>query len=134
MASPINWSASGPTWITFTPASGALNPGASVNVVASINANANGFPPDVYGPEPMEFRNTTNGTVETRFATLTVTATAGTLAVSPSADFESSGPEGGPFSPASMTYTVWNVGGQLINWTASGPGWPASFPASATGR
>ena len=43
----------------------------------------------------------------------------GELLVSPAGDFSSSGVEGGPFSPASKTYILQNVGSGSIQWTAS---------------
>jgi hypothetical protein len=50
---------------------------------------------------------------------LTVAPPPGELSVSPSTNLVSSGTEGGPFSPASITYTLTNVGGQPIDWTAT---------------
>lgn len=46
-------------------------------------------------------------------------STEGTLFVSPAARFESFGPPGGPFSPASKTYTVTNAGFEPITWSVS---------------
>ena len=43
----------------------------------------------------------------------------GIIAVNPSDNFNSSGPVGGPFNPASMQYTLQNTGGQDLNWTAT---------------
>jgi hypothetical protein len=48
-----------------------------------------------------------------------ITVPPGHLSVTPSNGFNSSGNTGGPFSPASQTYTLQNVGGETINWTAS---------------
>ncbi|HDL15011.1 MAG TPA: hypothetical protein ENH28_02465, partial [Euryarchaeota archaeon] len=48
-----------------------------------------------------------------------VAATGGVLSVSPGDRFDSSGKEGGPFSPSRKTYTLSNTGGSSINWTAS---------------
>lgn len=39
------------------------------------------------------------------------------LVVSPSSDFESTGAEGGPFSPSSITYTLSNTGSLAIEWS-----------------
>jgi len=47
------------------------------------------------------------------------TATAGVLAVTPAGNLISSGTVGGPFSPASIIYTLTNSGGTTLNWTAS---------------
>jgi M6 family metalloprotease-like protein/uncharacterized repeat protein (TIGR02543 family) len=43
----------------------------------------------------------------------------GTLAVTPAGDLTSSGTYGGSFSPASIDYTLSNLGGTSINWTAA---------------
>jgi subtilisin family serine protease len=41
------------------------------------------------------------------------------LSVSPVADFNSSGNEGGPFTPASKNYTLTNIGPNSLDWTAA---------------
>ncbi len=41
------------------------------------------------------------------------------LVVAPAGDFESSGDVGGPFAPASKTYTLSNEGNRPLSWTAS---------------
>jgi hypothetical protein len=43
----------------------------------------------------------------------------GHLSVTPSNGLNSSGKKGGPFDPPGQTYTLQNVGGTTINWTAS---------------
>lgn len=55
----------------------------------------------------------------------TATATnAGFLQVTPSENFAASGTQGGPFTPSTKTYTLFNTGGTAINWTASkGQSW-----------
>jgi hypothetical protein len=39
--------------------------------------------------------------------------------VTPEADFDSAGPMGGPFTPASAGYTITNTGGATLSWSAS---------------
>ncbi|MFN0077962.1 MAG: multicopper oxidase domain-containing protein [Prosthecobacter sp.] len=51
--------------------------------------------------------------------TYTVTAGAPVLAVTPAGNLSSSGSFGGPFSPASATYTLNNTGNASMNWTAA---------------
>ena len=41
-----------------------------------------------------------------------------TLLIEPGSPFVSSGPEGGPFEPSSIVYTLKNTGGAVLNWTA----------------
>jgi subtilisin family serine protease len=55
------------------------------------------------------------------------------LTVSPSDGLSSSGPVGGPFSPASITCTLSNSGGSVLNWTASkSQSWVSLSTASGT--
>ena len=44
--------------------------------------------------------------------------TPGVLSVTPSDGLSSTGPRGGPFSPAGQAYTLTNTGGTSIDWTA----------------
>jgi subtilisin family serine protease len=43
----------------------------------------------------------------------------GWMAVTPAGSFSTSGNQGGPFSPGDQTYTIQNMGGAPLNWTAS---------------
>jgi hypothetical protein len=47
-------------------------------------------------------------------------------------DLFSSGPVGGPFSPASTTYTLSNTGGSTLTWTSVLPSWLTATPPSGT--
>ncbi len=51
--------------------------------------------------------------------TTSVASGAGALSVSPASGLSSSGTEGGPFSPARVSYTLTNTGGAAVSWTAS---------------
>jgi hypothetical protein len=51
--------------------------------------------------------------------TISVCVAPGYISVTPWEDFSSSGPQGGPFSPSSTTYTLTNPGGCPLDWTAS---------------
>jgi hypothetical protein len=54
----------------------------------------------------------------------TVPSSQGRLSLTPAADLTSFGNPGGPFSPASITYTLANPGTSAINWTATkGQSW-----------
>jgi PKD repeat protein len=55
-----------------------------------------------------------DGTTSSKAGAITVT---GWMAVSPVGDFSSSGQQGGPFSPASQTYTIRNQGNATLNWS-----------------
>ncbi|GAG12791.1 unnamed protein product, partial [marine sediment metagenome] len=57
----------------------------------------------------------------------------GELAVTPAGGLDSSGNEGGPFSPDSKEYTLKNVGGEPMNWTATpSVNWVEATPPSGT--
>jgi hypothetical protein len=65
--------------------------------------------------------------------TYTIQNIPGILAVTPVAGFDSSGVGGGPFSPASVTYTLSNIADTPLDWTAgANAAWLALFAASGT--
>ncbi len=116
----IAWSASATqSWVSLSKTSGTLAAGAQETVTVSINAGATAsFLDGVYN-DTVSFTNLTNGLGnDTRNVVLTLQSAPGTLSVDPNGDFDSVGPEGGPFAPASMTYTLSNTGGQTLAWTA----------------
>ncbi len=129
----LAWSVSKSTnWVTLSQTSGTLAGGASTIVVASLNANADNLSAGIHG-DTLTFTNVTNGTGNaSRPVALTVRA-AGTLSVTPGTSFASSGPEGGPFNPASRTYTLTNSGDDALNWTAAdNANWVAVSPTSGS--
>ncbi|MBI4685680.1 MAG: carboxypeptidase regulatory-like domain-containing protein [Nitrospirae bacterium] len=64
---------------------------------------------------------------------VSVPTTNGILSVTPGDRFDSSGTQGGPFSPSNKTYTLSNTGGTSINWTASkGQSWVSLSATSGT--
>ncbi len=54
------------------------------------------------------------------------------LSVTPTAGLTSTGPKGGPFSPASVVYTLKNSGSNALNWSSSYPAWITVQPSSGT--
>ena len=57
----------------------------------------------------------------------------GVLSVTPTTGLSATGNAGGPFSPASQTYTLTNTGQSGINWTASATtSWVGLSPKSGT--
>jgi hypothetical protein len=114
----INWTATKTqSWVTLSLGSGTLAPGATATITVSINVAANSLAAGAYS-DTVTFTNTTNGSGNTtRAVTLTITAP-GALTVTPGVGLGSNGVAGGPFSPASQTYTLTNSGGVAINWTA----------------
>jgi hypothetical protein len=116
----IDWQASKTQdWTSLSSVSGTLDAGASTTVTVSINAAANGLAIGIH-QDTAAFTNLTNGNGSTtRTVTLTVTAPPGVLTVTPAGGLTSTGPEGGPFTPVSQTYTLQNTGESSLAWTAS---------------
>ena len=117
--------------------SASRNYGSSTNVGKVTNYTATGltqgqvyfFAVTAYDSSNNEsgFSNEVSG------ATPTSATSPGVLAVTSSAGMSSSGKQGGPFSPASQTYTLQNAGGSSINWTASkGKSWVTLSAGSGT--
>lgn len=116
----IDWQASKTqAWTSLSAGSGTLAAGESATVTVSINAAANSLAIGVH-EDSVAFTNLTNGNGSTtRPVALTVTAPPGVLMVTPAGGLTSTGPEGGPFTPASQTYTLQNTGESSLAWTAS---------------
>jgi len=129
----LNWTAGvNQNWVSLSPTSGTLNPGASTTVTVSINSNADGLTAGSYSAT-VTFTNTTNGQGNTtRSVNLTVVPPPN-LSVTPADGLSSSGPVGGPFTPSSKSYTLQNTGGQALNWTAGvNQNWVSLSPTSGT--
>lgn len=116
----IAWTATkGEAWTSLSDASGNLAAGASTTVTVSINAAADILAAGTYA-DTIAFTNTTNGNGSTtRPVSLTVSLPPGVLTVTPAGGLTSTGPEGGPFSPSSISYTLENTGPSALSWTAS---------------
>lgn len=116
----MNWTAShSADWITLSDTTGTLAPGAATTVTVSINGNANSLAEGNYS-DTISFTNATNGAGNTtRAVNLTVISAGPELTVSPETGSTFIGPNGGPFDPASQSYTLSNSGGTTLNWTAS---------------
>ncbi|MCU0748473.1 MAG: M12 family metallo-peptidase [Akkermansiaceae bacterium] len=128
---PLVWAvASNVPWIELNPQGGTLAPGASTTVTASFTSAVNGLAGGSYTGS-IQFTNSTSGLgSDTRNIQLSVIG-ASALSVGPGQNFAASGPAGGPFAPASTTYTLTNSGGMAMSWaaTASLP-WIAVNPPS----
>jgi PKD repeat protein len=117
-ASPANWSLTkSAIWLDVAPTNGQLAAGGSTNITVSINDNANSQAAGSYA-DFVVFRNVTSGSLTSRVVNLAVFPLP-TLAVTPLPGFDSAGPPGGPFNPASQNYTLSNVGSNTLNWVAA---------------
>jgi PKD repeat protein len=117
---PLNWIATNSfNWLTLSATNGTLDAAATTNITVSFNANADSLASGIYS-DTVSFVNLSNGSgTTTRPVNLTVNNPAAQLAVTPGSGFVSVGPPGGPFNPISQTYTVSNIGGLAMNWTAT---------------
>jgi hypothetical protein len=115
----IDWTATkSATWITLGAESGTLAAGTTAEVSVTINPGAEDLTAGNHA-DTVAFTNTTNHNGDTtRGVSLTV-INPGTLAVTPAIGLDASGPEGGPFTPDSITYTLSNTGETAIDWTAT---------------
>ena len=105
-------------WLTISATSGTLAPSSTTNITVSLNANANSLSSGVYS-DAVVFATSNGSGGETEPVNLTVSSPTADLAVTPSSGFASGGPPGGPFNPISQTYTLSNIGGVALSWTAS---------------
>jgi PKD repeat protein len=113
--SNLNWTASNSaTWLSLSATSGSLVAGASTNVTAFINANANSLSAGTYS-DTLSFSNVVNGNGNTtRLVTLTVNAIAPVIAANGSTlAAESCAPTNGLVDPGetvTVSLAVTNVG------------------------
>ena len=117
----INWAALlslDSNWITLSSTNGTLGANATATVTVSINSNANSLPLGNRS-DTVFFRNTTNGNGDTSRGIDVTVYSPPFLEVTPSDGLSSSGPQGGPFSPDYKLYTIRNIGGGTLSWTAS---------------
>lgn len=107
---------SAPDWVSPNPYSGSVFAGSSQNVTLTINSA--GLSQGTYSRTLVLTSNDPLQPTVSLPMTLTVLGVAN-LAVSPSGGLSGSGLRGGPFAPASQNFTISNVGGQPLSWTAT---------------
>jgi hypothetical protein len=100
-------------WIHIEPAEGTIGSGDSNDI--SLTFDAVGIAPAAYQTEIVIFP--IDPCRPERAVPVKMTVTADHLAVLPVEGFESSGPEGGPFEPRCMSYTLTNNGIAPVSWT-----------------
>ncbi len=107
-------------WARVTPSSGSLAAGESGTVTVSIDAPATASLADGSFVASVAFRNATNDRGNTsRNVTLDIFTPQAILVVSPAGGLNSSGADGGPFSPSSESYSLGNTGNTVLAWSAS---------------
>jgi hypothetical protein len=132
---PLDWSVTrGQAWLSLSsPSEGTLQADESTTVTVSFNSMTDTLGVGDYS-DAVVFTNLTNGNGDTQVpVNLTVDPIPGELAVTPADEYAPSGNEGGPFNPASLDYTLKNIGGGSIDWTATKwQSWLTVSPASGT--
>ena len=121
-----------PSWVTLSSSGATLAAGASQTITVSLNAGADALPVGAQDGS-LAFNNTTSNIGNTaRAVTLNVQEPA-RLAVTPADGLVASGFQGGPFAPASKSFTLSNSGAFPLSYTASdNQGWLDVAPASGT--
>ena len=115
---PLVWdTARTQSWLLFSQVAGSLAPGASTQVVASINPFvANVLAEGAYAGA-ITFRNATNGVgTQSRVAQLTITPPQASMQVLPATGFTASGPAGGRMVPDQQAYTIANTSNVPLAW------------------
>jgi subtilisin family serine protease len=115
---PLYWSSfPNSDWFAATPESGMLTNGQSVEITVYLTDWANSLWDDLYEEDLLFFDANSDNYIDLKMV-LDV-GSAGVLNVSPGTGLTSAGPQGGPFNPASVTYTLQNTGAHWISWTAT---------------
>ena len=132
-AGSIDWTAAGTqAWISLSPSSGTVTPGASVTVAVSINAGANVLAAGSY-PDTIAFTNTTTGSGTTTVSVLlTVSAVPPpTVTLAPPPPSSSTSPLviTGTASGGTVASVVWSNAATGESGTATGTtAWSAAIP------
>ena len=116
-------------WLDSAPVTGSVPPGgvASVSVIADMWGMDEGLYDGalvIASNDPDENPTTVPVTLQVKIDD---------VLVSPTTSLDFTGPVGGPFAPATTTYTLTNRGGVAADWTTSaGEVWIDASPASGT--
>jgi virginiamycin B lyase len=121
-----------PSWLTPSATSGVAS-AAGTPISFAVNVSANSLAAGTYGPTTITFTNSDSGQGTTTVtATLTVNPPPPVLQVTPATNIVASGPQGGPFSPPSISYVLSATGGS-VNFSISGvPTWLTASATSGT--
>jgi subtilase family serine protease len=112
---PLTWALANPnavSWLKVTPAGGTLNALAGTNLIVSFTTAAANLAPGNYSAS-FNFTDLTSSPVQTVTFQLLVTPQ---VSVQPLAGFNASGTAGGPFTPATQSFTIANLSGSPVPW------------------
>lgn len=112
-------------WITIAPDSARIGAGESNDL--QITFNATNLAPGTYQAEILII---SSDPLSPTVVPVTMVVNPEDLQVSPAEGMESTGTEGGPFTPTDKTYTLTNIGTEALNWQATvGDNWISAEPA-----
>jgi len=113
-ADPINWSLiNTSSWLNASIAGGVLVAGTSTNEVITIGTGADSMGIGTYTTS-LQFSNQASHVVQTLPFTLHIFDA---LVVTQPGSFAANGPYGGPFNPASQTFSITNLASTSFNWS-----------------
>ena len=104
-------------WLSVTPTSGTLAPGANTTMTLTLTASANTTAVGSYSAT-LTFNNTTTGDGNTS-RTVNFTVSGSPVMSVTAGSLDSNGPVGGTFTPSSTTFTISNSGSGPLSWTAA---------------
>jgi hypothetical protein len=132
-ASDLDWTASVvPAFLQLDQPSGTIPANSQRSVHATLNgAMAQALPAgDSQGT--LTFHDVAGDQADVAIdCNLSISAVGVTINLAPTADFASTGPAAGPFTPAFGVYTLTNTGNNTLSWQATGADpWVTTAPAS----
>ena len=104
-------------WLSVTPTSGTLAPGANTTMTLTLTTSANTTAVGSYSAT-LTFNNTTTGDGNTT-RTVNFTVSGAPVMSVTAGSLDSNGPVGGTFTPSSTTFTITNSGSGPLAWTAA---------------
>lgn len=127
----VDWTCtSAAPYVTVSPGSGVLAPGAHATLTVSLNGQAGMLDVGQYDT-PVTIENTTNGRGSTARTVRVVVQRLAELSLTPADAFESQGQRGGPFEPPTKDYVLKNLGQQAMEFALIGSAeYVVAFPAS----
>jgi hypothetical protein len=114
-SAPFTWSlVNTSAWLSASSSGGPLTPGGLATMVrVSLNTTASNLPPGLYS-STLNFTNQTTGVVRSRSFSLTINEP---LQIGPATGFAAAGNVHGPFDVTAQTYSLTNVGAQVLTWS-----------------
>ncbi len=111
-------------WVTLSSSAGSVRSGAPVTVKVTVNkAAVNTFEAGEH-VDKVTIKDISHNVEHEKDVKVTVTANANpVLAVVPWEDMECIGNDGGPFNPATKTYTLKNIGGAALKYKVKPSNW-----------